>query len=98
MSACAGSYFGSIRVHPVTHSAECPVCARRFAHADMAGGFKDNIPLHSPTPPRYVEAYHVADRRDAQSMSIYARVKLTTRGRMMLLSGLAAFDREVMQN
>jgi hypothetical protein len=36
-----------------------------------------------------------ADKRDAQAMATYARMRLTTRGRMMVLSGLAGFNRNV---
>ena len=35
------------------------------------------------------------DERDAQLMALYARLKLSPRGRLMLLSGLAAFNRNV---
>jgi hypothetical protein len=34
-----------------------------------------------------------ADRRDAYLMSLFARLRLTPRGRLMLLSGLAGFQR-----
>ena len=35
------------------------------------------------------------DRIDALAMSNYARAKLSLRGRMMILSGLAGFNRNV---
>ena len=35
--ACDGSYAPPIRRHPVTGAGECPICGRRFDHADMAG-------------------------------------------------------------
>lgn len=35
------------------------------------------------------------DARDAQAMLTYARMQLTARGRMMILSGLAGFNRNV---
>jgi hypothetical protein len=36
-----------------------------------------------------------ADKRDAQAMATYARMRLTVRGRHAILSGLAGFQREV---
>ena len=36
-----------------------------------------------------------ADRRDAAMFATLARLNLTARGRLMLLSGLAAFNRNV---
>jgi len=39
--------------------------------------------------------YHGAHLRDAELMRQFARSDLTERGRMMLLSGLAGFDRTV---
>ena len=35
------------------------------------------------------------DERDAQLMALYARLKLSPRGRLMLLSGLAGFQRNI---
>jgi hypothetical protein len=35
------------------------------------------------------------DARDAHLFATYARMRLTTRGRMMVLSGLAGFNRNV---
>jgi len=39
--------------------------------------------------------YLEADRRDAELFSLYARAKLTQRGWLMILSGLAGFNRNV---
>ena len=37
--------------------------------------------------------YQQADRRDAELFSMYTRLRLTRRGWLMLLSGLAGFQR-----
>lgn len=37
--------------------------------------------------------YQEADKRDAYLVGIYAKAQLTRRGWLMILSGLAAFDR-----
>ena len=36
-----------------------------------------------------------ADKRDAQAMATYTRMRLTTHARRMILSGLAGFNRNV---
>lgn len=36
-----------------------------------------------------------ADRRDAHLFSVYARLQLTVRGRHAILSGIAAFQRQL---
>jgi len=36
-----------------------------------------------------------ADRRDAYLMHLYARLQLTVRGRHLILSGIAGFQRSI---
>ena len=42
-----------------------------------------------------VKMYQEADRRDFELFRLYAKLSLTRRGWLMLLSGLAAFNRNV---
>jgi hypothetical protein len=44
---------------------------------------------------RALRAYLQADKRDADAMATYARMRLSAHGRRMILSGLAGFNRNV---
>ena len=45
-----------------------------------------------------ISATVAADRRDAYLMALFVRLNLSPRGRLMLLSGLAGFQRNVMED